>query len=109
MKTRLRTALGANRGAEILGLLLVVAFLLVLQLYPLRAFLAAELIFAVLFAILAAFGAMLYLVGLLAESGADAANARMHAAVRSLAAAWHHFEIGVQRAFHRHHAPNVAK
>ena len=109
MKTRRRTALGANRGGEILGLLLVVAFLLVLQLYPVRALLAAELIFAALFAFLAAFAAALYLVGSLGESGADAAIARMHATARSLASAWHHFEIGVQRAFHRHHAPNVAK
>ena len=52
--------------------LIVVACLLVLQIYAVRALLAAELLFALAFVFVAVLGAGFYFIGSVAERGADA-------------------------------------
>jgi len=96
-------------GAEIWGVLLILASLLVSQLYAVRELLAAELIFAVLFLAMAAFGIGMYLIGALGERGVDATRERFHAAARFLGEAYRNLEAATQRVFHRHHEPHAAK
>lgn len=60
------------------GLYTIPAIFLLLQVYFVRELLAAELLFAVAFAVLFLLGGVIYLTGLVAERGLDVTEAGVH-------------------------------
>lgn len=102
---KLRTAW----GIEIWGVLLTLAALAVLPLYPVRQMLAAELLFAVLFVSMVAFGAILYLLGAVGERGADVTKAKIEIVAQFARRCFGDLEGITRRLLHQHGAVQVTK
>lgn len=76
-------------------------FLLAWELYPLRELLVAELLFAIFFLLMAAFGAALYFLGAATERAADLARAQAPIAARSIAHVYLELERLARRFIHQ--------
>ena len=86
------TESGAARTLRVRGGLIAVASLLIFQIYAVRELLAAELLFAMVFAFLGVLGTVFYFIGSIAERGAMTAEASLRAVATCVRHGWRDLE-----------------